>query len=481
MNTVQRLFSNAFLAFTSNVIVRLSSTLLFIVIGRQLGPTESGTFSLGVIYYTFVFGLSAWGLQELLVREVAPRRDESGRYLVNYLALRLLLTLATYALLVGGLRLFQPYAPETNQVILILALAAIPEAIFSICQALFEAHEQLIVPAAAAVVNSAIKLAGGFWLLARGGDVVDVAWVMPLGSALSLLVFVPGLVRLFRRVPQRVAGRLDLPFAAEQFRATPGFFVIHLFSLLDYQADALLISLMLGETELGYYAAAQAILLGFNLVPVAVRAAVYPLMSRYHTDAPDKLAILYEKVTYYLIVLALPIAVGVSLLAGPIIELIYGPAFGPAAAVLSISIWAVVFLYLNVPDARLMLVHNRQRQASILMGVSMALNVALNLLLIPRFGIAGAAATKVLATALLFVSFHLYTRRTIMAIPLLRLFGRPLLATALMAVPVWLLREQMVLIPVVAGAAMFGVAAYLLRLVPNQDIAYWRQLVASRA
>ena len=480
MNTLQRLLSNTFLAFASSVLVKAGNALLFILIGRQLGPAASGSFSLATTYFTFVFGLSALGLHEVMVRELPARRDESGRYLVNYVALRLLLSAVVYGLLLLGLRLFAPYSEMTTQVIVILSLAAIPEAVFSMCQSLFEAHERLLTPLLASTVSTALKLIAGFWLLARGADVVTIAWVVPLASLLSLLVFAPGLARLFRRTPQRLPARLNLVFLRAHLATMPSFFVIQLFSLLDYQADILLISLLLTEDDVGHYAAAQTILLGFNLMPVAVRTALYPVMSRYYVQAPDKLAVLNDKISRYLLAVIMPVATGVTLLAGPIIALVYGPAFGPAVPVLQIAIWAVVCLFLNVPHSRLALIYNRQRDAALLLGLTTGLNVALNLLLIPRAGIIGAAVARLLASLALFLVFYVYTQTRLTPVSLLPSPLRPLLATALMALAVWPLRGWPLAVPVVVGAVVYAGAALLLDIVPESDRVYWREVMRRR-
>ena len=476
MNTVQRLFSNTFLALISQIVVKAGNSVLFIMIGRWLGPADSGAFSLGTTYFTLVFGLSALGLHELLVRELTPRRDQSRRYFANYLVLRVTLAVATYGLLLLGLRLFLPYSETTNQVILILALAAIPEAAFSICQSLFESHERLTMPMVAALAGSAVKLAAGIWLLQGGYGVVAAAWAVPAGSVVSLLFFLPALARLFRSTPQTQTGRVSAGFLREQLRATPSFFVIHLFSLVDYQTDVFLISLMLTEAQLGFYSAAQTILLAFNLMPIAIRAAIYPVMTRYHHTAPDKLAVLYEKATHYLLALVLPMAAGVTLLARPMIRLIFGPSFEPAVPVLQISIWAIVFLFLNVPSARLLLINNYQRQASVMFGIAMAINVSLNLLLIPRLGINGAAVARTASNFTLFLTFQLFAHRRIMSLCLAPMLVRPLVATAVMAAVVWPLRDA--LLPgIVVGAAVYAVTAFALGVFPRRDLAYWQQLV----
>lgn len=480
MNTSQRLVRNIFLSLTGNVAVKAGNSLLFIAISRGLGSADSGVFSLGITYYTFVAGLSALGLHELTVREVAPRRNESARYLVNFIALRLLSSISFYALLILGL-FFLPYSEQTTRVILILSLAAIPEAIFTICQALFEAHERLFVPVLAAVVSAGIKLGLGLWLLFQGASVVQIAWAVPLAVTLSLLIYIPGLISLFRRSPGQLPASLSLDFIRSQTGFMSSFFVIHLSSLLDYQTDALLISLILTEADVGYYAAAQTILLAFNLMPLAIRTAIYPLMSRYYHTETEKLAVLYNYVSRYLMLLVLPMAAGVTLLAEPIILLVFGEEFAPSVPVLQISIWAIVFLFLNVPHSRLMLIRNRQRVAGWFTGLAMVLNVMMNLVLIPRWGINGAAVARLLSTFAIYLSFYLYVRKNLMPSPLLPILVRPLIATTIMVMVILPLREMNLLVPILAGAAVYALASFLLGAIPAQDIAYWRQIVNFRA
>jgi O-antigen/teichoic acid export membrane protein len=479
MNTVQRLLSNTFLAFAGSVIVKASNSLLFIFIGRNLGPADAGVFNLGITYFTIAFGLSAWGLQELLVREVAPRREKSGHYFTNYLAIRLLLTILTYAVFLLILYLFLPYSAQTKAIIGILTLAVFPEAIFSLCQSLFEAHEQLRVPFSAAVVNSVFKLSGGMWLLQAGYGVEQIAWMVPIGSSLSLLVFVPALVRLFRNIPQHLAARLQIPFIVTQLRLIPSFFAIHLFSLIDYQTDTFMISILLTETHVGWYGAAQTILLAFWIMPVAIRAAIYPVMARYHVQSPEKLATLRYKVNQYIVIIVLPMVTGVYLLAGPIIRLIFGVSFAPAIPVLEWSIWGVVFVFLNVPNARLMLIHQRQKALGWLTGLSMITNVGLNLLLIPMYGIVGAAMARLFASFVFFLSIHFYVHFRLSGARLWRIFPRPLLATLLMALVVWPLRDLTIIWPILAGLLAYGLVSLVLGVVPAQDWVYWRQIYSA--
>jgi O-antigen/teichoic acid export membrane protein len=476
MNALQRLLSNTFLAFSSEIIVKLSSALLFILIARQIGPEEAGVFNLAVTYLVIIFALSDWGLQELLIREVAPRRNQSAHYFINYLAMRLLLSAVTYALLLLLLRFSLPHTDYATTVIRVLTLALFPEAIFGLCRALFIAHEQFLIPTLAATFNSGFKLAAGLWLLLQGGDAATMAWAMPVGSTLSLLIFLPLVGRLVRTIPQISPASLALQFSLNQLRYAPGFIIIGIFLTLDFQLDTLLISFFLSESDLGWYGAAQTIMLAFWMMPLAIRNAIYPLMARYVHHEPEKLALLYHKANRYLLIAGLPVAAGIALLAEPIIILVFGESFSPARPALQWMIWAVVFAFLNVPNARLMLVHNRQSHAGWMTGISMLINLSLNLYLIPLYGIVGAAVARTVSTGALFAGLYLYVQTRLLRDSIVPLIWRPLLATAVMLSAVWLLKDTLFLWAGVAGIIVYLATALLLQAIPLED----QELLRSR-
>jgi O-antigen/teichoic acid export membrane protein len=476
MNTIQRLLSNTILAFIANTIAKLSSSILFILVGRLIGPEEAGIFNLGVTYYTILLALSTLGLHELLIREIAPKRDESGYYLVNYTILRLASSIILYIGLLLFLQLNLPYSEETKSVLLIMSLAIFPEAVFSLCQAFFIAFEKQAAPTLSALLNAAIRLGLGFYLLQNGAGAVTVAWVLPLSTTLSLLVFPPAIIQLTRSLPQSVRPRFDRKFSLQQLGLTSGFVLLEVFQTLNFQADTFIISMMLTEADLGYYGASQTVLAGVLMIPVAIRMALYPLMARFGSEDENKLHHLYHKASQYMLVIGLPLAAGVTLLAAPTITLLFGPDFAPAIPALQISAWAMVFALINVPSARLMLVYGRQTPASWLRGIATVASVGFNLLLIPRLGINGAAVARVLATAIFFFLIYGYVQRYLMCDALLPMVVRPAIATLVMSGIVWYLKDSFLLIPIAAGIVVYGVVLILLGGVSEEDRAYFRLL-----
>ncbi|MCL4262548.1 MAG: flippase [Anaerolineae bacterium] len=478
MNTAQRLLSNTALTYISSVFVKASNTVLFIFIGRLLGPAVAGTYNLGITYFTIMLALSGWGLHELLVRELAPRRQESGHYLSNYLVLRLILALLTYGLLILLLKTALPYTETTKMVIAVLSLAIFPEAIFMMFQALFAAHEKLLMPSLAAIINGIFKLLAGYWVLIRGGDALGLAWIMVFGGVIGAVVLIPSLIQLLRRT-NLLSTRLSFLFMRHQLRLAPGFILISFFTAMDFQLDALIISFYLDETSLGYYGAAQIFVLGFLMMPAAFRTAIYPLMARYYHEDSQKLALLYHRTNRYILAAVFPVCISVMVMAPWLIMLLFGEAFQPAISALQVMIWTVIFAFLTVPNARLALVANRQSQAGWITGLSMTINLALNIWLIPRYGIVGAALGRTVTSFAFFAMMYIYVQRNLLTDGILPLLWRPLVASSVMIVVLWNLKTVSFFWAGAVSMVVYLVVIWLLGVIPREDRQYFRQLVKS--
>ena len=182
-----------------------------------------------------------------------------------------------------------------------------------------------------------------------------------------------------------------------------------------------------------------------------------------------------------MIVTALPIAaLRCLVLAESIIVMIFGESFAPSVPALQISIWAFVFAMITVPNARLMLVDNRQQQASWLRGLTVIIGMSLNLLLIPRLGINGAAIARLIGTAVFFIFVYVYVQKRLLRDNLLPAVIRPLIATVVMTGVIWPLRDVFILVPVVVGMLVYALLIVLLGVVTAEDRVYLRQIFSHK-
>jgi O-antigen/teichoic acid export membrane protein len=160
---------------------------------------------------------------------------------------------------------------------------------------------------------------------------------------------------------------------------------------------------------------------------------------------------------------ALPMAAGGALAAEPIIRLVYGPAFSPAAGPFRILVWSVVTVYANAAFAFLLLARGGDRRYLMAVAAGAAANVGLNLVVIPLAGMIGAAFVTIVSELTVLGLLLWWTRDVSRAA--LRIAVIP---TLVMSAVVWPMRDSVVAIP--AGIVAYGVAATLTGAIPVRDL-----------
>jgi O-antigen/teichoic acid export membrane protein len=172
--------------------------------------------------------------------------------------------------------------------------------------------------------------------------------------------------------------------------------------------DQVMIKNMMSEESVGYYAAAVRLCEAWYFIPVTLCNAIFPAIVNAKNVSEEfynnRMQKLYDLLTW----MAIGIAVPVTIFSGQIIQLLFGNEFSPAAPVLTIYIWAGVAVFLGVASSQYLINENLTKLSFIRTLVGMILNVVLNLILIPLYGIIGSSiATLISYSAIIFVtSFH---------------------------------------------------------------------------
>jgi O-antigen/teichoic acid export membrane protein len=205
---------------------------------------------------------------------------------------------------------------------------------------------------------------------------------------------------------------------------------------------------------------------------MAFAASLYPALSLYWKHNRGQLSVTFERAINYLIIISLPLSVGIFVLADKIV-LIFKSGYADAVLPLRIIIIQLVFSFLNFPVGSLLNACDRQKRNTINMGLVAALSVAMNLVLIPRWGVAGASITSTL-TAIFQVAIGLYVVPKIIhyrAGKNIVILLKSLLAAGIMAAMIYYLKNRLNVFVVsgLGGAAYFAVL-YGLKGFRKEDI-----------
>ncbi|GIV71177.1 flippase [Caldilinea sp.] len=422
---------------------------------RLLGPAGTGEWYFVVAIYGFFEIISRYGLGTLLTRDVAADKNQSSRYLTNVLALRTLLwaaSLPLMGLVVAGYWTVGAVWPELQsinvqevQALILLALAMLFANYADALSSMFMAFEKMEYPAGLTNAVALLKVTLGALALLLGWGYVGLAAVALLVNILQVL----WLYALLRSTLFKPQWHWDWSLQRWMVATSGPLMLNHLLATIFWRIDVWILRPIAGAAAVGLYSIGLKYLDGLNIIPSMFTMAVFPLMSRFARSDSNNLLRSYVISLRLLTMVSLPIAMGVTFLASPLVYLVGGaqylsvagefrffgqtvPYVGGADLAFRVIIWSIPIGFVNSVTQYVLIAVNQQRTLTRAFVLGVVFNIVGNLILIPGFGYVGAAVATILSEFSLLIPFYWIVRRHVGVVPWLQVYAPPLLSTAAM-------------------------------------------------
>ena len=451
---------------------------------RILTPQGAGQyyFVVNVIVYTDIF--INFGLNTFLQREVSKAREKGDRYLGSAVLFRLGLCVVAAPLLAAFVILWPWLARllasagraanvaqlDTWQVwaLALFAVGLLPANIAAALTAIFQANERMEHPAAVTVISTVLKAGLGTAALLAGWGIVGLGAVSIVTNLVTLTILGVLASRLFFR-PRLVADRALL---REMAHESWPLMVNNLLSMGFFKADVLLLKAMQGDIVLGLYSGvAYKIIDAINIVPSSFTFALFPLMSRYADTSREAMSRAYRLAVRLLVIVALPLAFVLTILAYPVARIIGGSGYMPDSAIaLQLMIWSIPLGFVNSVTHYVLIALGRQRQLTITFIIGLAFNVLANVVAIPWWSYRASAVIHILSEGVLLSAFYMLLRRDLPPVPWASLLWRPLLAGALMGVVGVAMRGVNPLLTTFIALAVYALVLWALGITREPDM-----------
>ncbi len=375
-----------------NLAASLTAMVSSMVLARAIGVADYGRYSLVFLYASLFQGLASFGLDDVLTRELSRSRQPAERLLGNAILLRLGFSAVAVVACVAVAAWGEPDRELAWGLVFAvspLLLSALYVPLWSVLAARMEfpLREAIVVASRVAEVALVVvfALAGARFLALVA--VTAAAQTVPL---LLTLWLVHGRARPGVRYDSQTVRALLAQSAPLGFASVV--------ALVYSRVDGVLLGRLVGYEAVGLYSAAYKFLNLALALPYVVNAAVFPLLARVEED-PVTAQRVFQRTVDYLVVVALPLAVGATFLAPSVVELVYGAGFTPAAEPLRVLLWAAGVLFVGRTCRQLLVAAGLQGTHLALLVGGAVTNVALNLWWIPRWGMVGAAWATLCAEA----------------------------------------------------------------------------------
>lgn len=388
---LSRVSKNTLALFTSQAYNKFTAAIFFFIAARILGVINFGKYTLVLTFISFFYIISDWGLSTLTIRDVARTPDETRKYLIHTIILRMGLSLISYLVLIWITFLLN-YPKEIIILISIVGLSIFTNNILGAFNSILSAHEKMHIPSIMGIIFSTIFLMlGGLCLYLRLGLVILVLVIVSL--SLINAISTGWIIRRFL-LPIRFSFNYSF-YKNLLCQATP-YAILSVLSIIYFRIDTVMLSKLKTMEAVGLYNASYKIVEFLMFIPVSLLGAYFPQMSREAKSSIIQLRTTYLKSTKLLLVFIIPVSIFFTVFAKDIILFLFGSSFIPAAGALRILIWAVVVMYINAPLGNILYNSDRLIRFIPLAILNTSLNIILNFIFIPRWGYIGASTTTLI-------------------------------------------------------------------------------------
>ena len=473
-STVRRVAKNSIAPIIINLFNRVIDLALAALTARILGPTGTGRFDTAIYIYLWFDIIANFGLDMYLIREVARDRARARQIFVNTMVLRLLLVVAVVPALGGFLAgrqaLGEPLATETVWAVVLLYVGLLPGSIANGLAALFRACEKHEYPAAIQTVTTIIKVMLWVPVLVGGIGIVGLAGASILANVATLAILALLARRLIwadlPRAEGRIVWRLQHTMLAESWPLMVSLLLQALFT----GVNGVLLQQLQGDEVVGWYGAARKWVDALNIIPAVFTFAVFPVMSRQAAQDRAGLQRSYRLSVKLLTLVALPVAVLVTLLATVLVGLLGGGAFLPyGAVILRLLVWSILFGWINSLTNYVLIALDRQRYVLLASGARVVFAIVANLLFVRTFSYIASAWIIIGGELLLVLLFYADLRRHLGPVGWVRTLGRPMLAGLAMGATTWAVAAYSRPLALLAGPAVYLASLALLRVLTPEE------------
>lgn len=407
LTTKQTIFKNTFWLMLAEGISKFLMAFLTILIVRYLGVDNYGKFSFAFAFVSLFSILTDFGLSTLTIREVAKDKNLARKYLDNIIAIKLILGLITFIFMIVAIQ-FLGKTSEVKHLVYLAAIFTVISSFTGFLQTIFQAFEKMQYSAVSRVTFSISLFLTTLLVVWKNLGIKFLVENYIFAALIALITT----VFLIRKKFTKFWITFNVNFAKKLLKDALPFAFITIFTVIYFRLDTIMLSVIKGDQATGWYNAAYNIVFTLILIPGIFNMSIFPLLSR-RVNKPNKFKEIYRLAFKTMLLLGLFIAVGLSLLATPIIITIYGMNYLNAVLTFRILLISFAIICVSTIASSALIAKDRQKLVTYCAALGSGINILLNFLLIPLFSLVGAAIATTTTQLVIFLIYFLSIERLI--------------------------------------------------------------------
>lgn len=379
-------------------------------LARYLGTEQFGTLNYAAAFVALFTPIATLGLDALVIRDILDEGLNRKELLGTTFCLKLIGGLACLVVSVLGICLFRADSQLTIEVVAIMAAATIFQSFDTIdfwFQSQVRSKHTVVVKNAAFVFVSMLKIV----LITTQASLISFVWLGLLEVVLGAI----GLLSIYQSQGLSMfAWGWNSNIAINLLKESWPLILSGLSIMIYVQIDRIMLGQMLGNRAVGIYSAATRISEVWYFIPTAIVSSVAPSIYEAKKISEELYYQRIKKLMKSMLMFSIILSLFISLFSKYLVIQLFGVNYLEAVDILSIHIWASVFVFLGVAASPWFIAEQLTVYSFYTTAVGAMMNIAINLVLIPNYGGVGAALATVISYAsasVLLNAIHTNTRK----------------------------------------------------------------------
>lgn len=366
--------------------------VLNVLLARHLGVEQLGHYSYILSLIFLVGPVATMGLGSLITRELVNHPNDKASILGASLLVRLMGCLVVM-LGLFGYACFQ--SKQEQQWLLILGVAQVFSA-FSFIDFFFQAKLTVKYSAFARLGTQIILFALRLTAILLDSSLQIFIWLFAVELLVNAVLFVG-----FYWYSSGSPTRWILDFKRAKGLLSQSYLLIFsgIAAVIYLKIDMVMLAKIAGHGETGLYAVASRLSEIWYFIPAAMVSSFFPMLLKSRQQDTELYKRKLQKLCDLLFIMSVVVILPVVWLSAPVIELLYGRDYVAASSILSVHIFAGVFIFMRALLSKWLIAEDLLRFSLISQGLGAVSNVAFNFLFIPKYGAIGAAWATLISYA----------------------------------------------------------------------------------
>ena len=445
--TVSRIFKNAVAVYGKNGFQAIVSLISVAILARYLDLTTFGQYAFIVAFVEIFKVISTMGINTILTREVAKNKEGALRLYSSALAIQGILSVITFGIIAISINVISS-SDIVIKATYLCAIAVIFEFIGKTFSSVFQAFERMEFDTYKTFLSQGIFLLGIIAVAKFNLGLIGIFYALILAGCIDAIFGFFVVQSAFVKF-QPKGNLTEVWFLAKE--AIPLGFK-RVMRRIGFRIDTLILAAFKSSAEVGLFHGVYKMVQALQFLAEGALQAIFPIFSRHYGTSHGSFDLAYEKSFKFLSIIGVPIAIFLSFFSHEIIMLVLGKKFIAAVSALQILSWMIAFMFLSNLMENVLVAGGKQSICTLVTGVALAINLILDLLLIPRWSFTGASiATLITEFTITVLSFY-YVSRFVIRKKVLREALKPICSGIITLAMLFLLRNINFVLAVLLGS-----------------------------